>query len=152
MPFQARKLRVQLPCSVEGSLVELADEGPREPGPAQRRLAAELPTLPHTCYSFTILDYCHCSIPPRTLPQLPVCIEIDLPSLHLVALAEQPQRLVEPDLLPLLKRQLENRLAELGLTTEVVKNRMEALLDDIAVAERGLRDRQARDQDQGPDA
>jgi hypothetical protein len=81
-----------------------------------------------------------------------VCIEIDLPSLHLVALAEQPQRLVEPDLLPLLKRQLENRLAELGLTTEVVKNRMEALLDDIAVAERGLRDRQARDQDQGPDA
>jgi hypothetical protein len=124
MPFRAKKLRVQLPCSVEGSLLEFADNGAPEPG--ERAVLFE----PFTCY-LTMLDYCHCSVVPEIL-------------------AEKPHRLVEPDLLPLLKKHLENRLAELELVAEVVKKRMKAQLDDIAVAEQALRDRQSRDQDQEP--
>jgi hypothetical protein len=52
---------------------------------------------------------------------------------------------VEPDLLPLLKKQLENRLAEIDLAADAAKKRTQASLDDIAAAEQALRDRQARD-------
>jgi hypothetical protein len=141
MPFQAKKLRVQLPCAVEGSLVELADE-------ELIGQAAQPAFWPATCY-LTNFDYCACSIvhplpPTGCVPSgPPPCIDSTLNSLPKVLLAEEPRRLVEPDLLPLLKKQLENRLVELDLAAEVTKKRMEAQLDDIAVAERALRDRQA---------
>jgi hypothetical protein len=51
------------------------------------------------------------------------------------------QGLVDPDLLPLLKKQLENRLAEIDLAAQAAKKRAQADLDDIAVAEQTLRDR-----------
>jgi len=150
MPFQAKKLRVQLPCSIEGSLVELADDEPLEPGPRPALVVAAAAFFPFTCY-LTNLDYCHCSVPPQgCIPSgPPPCIDTGLRSLPQVLPAEQPQFLIEPDLLPLLKRQLENRLAELDLAVEAAKKRMEAQLDDMAVAERALRDRQAQDQEPG---
>jgi hypothetical protein len=54
-------------------------------------------------------------------------------------MADAP-RLVEPDLLPLLKKQLENRLAEIDLAAEAAKKRTQAHLDDIAAAEQTLRE------------
>jgi hypothetical protein len=61
-------------------------------------------------------------------------------------LAAESQRLVDPDLLPLLKQQLEHRLAEIDLAADAAKKRTQADLDDIAVAEQTLRDRQAEEQ------
>jgi hypothetical protein len=144
MSFRAKRLRVQLPCSAEGSLVELAADGPLEPGP--RPLHADWP-LSQTCHYLTGLDLCVCSVIPQTQGPGPPCFDSALNSAPQALLAEQPQRLIEPDLLPLLKKQLENRLAELDLAAEVAKKRMEAHLDDIAVAEQALRDRRAQDQE-----
>jgi hypothetical protein len=142
MPFQARKLRVQLPCSVEGSLVEIDGDG----GQQQGQVVANL--FLGTCY-LTRLDYCACSVvnPPGCVPSgPPPCIEITLDSLKIVP-AEQ--RLVEPDLLPLLKQQLENRLVELDVATQVAKKRTRAWLDDIAVAERALREHRVQEGEPG---
>lgn len=135
MPFRARKLRVQLPCSAEGSVIDLADGGP------ENVLAADSPYFPHTCY-LTWLDYCHCSYVPRPTYPPAGCIDSSLKSIPLMVMAES-QRLVDPDLLPLLKKQLENRLAEIDVAADVAKKRTQADLDDIAVAEQTLRDRQA---------
>jgi hypothetical protein len=138
MPFRARKLRVQLPCSAEGSVIDLADYG-SEKAPAEDR-----GYFPFTCY-LTWLDYCHCSyVPPETYPPAG-CIDSSLKSVPIYQLAEA-QRLVDPDLLPLLKKQLENRLAEIDLAAEAAKKRTQAKLDDIAVAEQTLRDQTAEEQ------
>jgi hypothetical protein len=138
MPFRARKLRVQLPCSAEGSVIDLAD-GESEKAPAEERAY-----FPFTCY-LTMLDYCHCSVlPPRTYPPAG-CIDSSLKSLPVVLEAES-ERLVDPDLLPLLKKQLENRLAEIDLAADVAKKRTQADLDDIALAEQTLRDQRAEEQ------
>jgi hypothetical protein len=122
MPFRAKKLRVQLPCSVEGSLVEHAEDPALEH--RQRPFPLQADTYFCTCY-LTDLDYCHCSV---VLPPF-------------------PEGLVEPDVLPLLRKRLEDRLAEIDLVADVVKKRMEAQLEDIAVAEQALRDRQAEGQE-----
>lgn len=144
MPFRAKKLRVQLPCSAEGSLIELGDEeaaaeGARPPG--------ILPVIGYTCYLSSPLDYCACSqVPPVNVPPGPACIDSALESLPLAVQAVQS--LVEPDLLPLLKRQLEDRLAQMDLAVEVAKGRLRARLGDIAIAEQALRDRQALEREQ----
>jgi hypothetical protein len=136
MSFRARKLRVQLPCSAEGSVIDL-EEGGSEEAPA-----AYPGQVPFTCL-YTFIDACHCSVP---LPYPPAtCIDSSLKSLPVMLLAES-QRLVDPDLLPLLKQQLENRLAEIDLAADVAKKRTQADLEDIAVAEQTLRDRRAEEQ------
>jgi hypothetical protein len=138
MPFRARKLRVQLPCSAEGSVIDLADGG------SENARAADVAYFDYTCY-LTWLDYCHCSYVPRPTYPPAGCIDSSLKSIPVMLMAEL-QRLVDPDLLPLLKKQLENRLAEIDLAADAAKKRTQADLDDIAVAEHALRDRQAEDQ------
>ncbi|MDA0638863.1 hypothetical protein OUY22_36090 [Nonomuraea sp. MCN248] len=118
MSFRASKLRVQLPCTAEGSLIDLADE-------EAPQLARE-GTYLCTCY-LTNLDYCHCS----------------------VVLTREQAYLVSPDALPLLKKQLEHRLAEVDLAAEAAKKQLREHLDDIAEAERALTDRSAREQGGG---
>jgi hypothetical protein len=134
MPFRARKLRVQLPCSAEGSVIDLAEGG------SEKAPAADY--FPFTCY-LTNLDWCHCSVPPTYPPA--GCIDSSLKSIPVMLMAESP-RLVDPDLLPLLKKQLEHRLAEIDLAADAAKKRTQADLDDIAVAEQALRDRLAEEQ------
>jgi hypothetical protein len=142
MPFRAKKLRVQLPCSAEGSLIELGDEEAAAEG---ARPLGILPVIGYTCYLSSPLDYCACSqVPQVNLP--PACIDSALESLPLAVQAVQS--LVEPDLLPLLKRQLEDRLAQMDLAVEVAKGRLRAQLGDIAIAEQALRDRQASEREQ----
>ncbi|SCG66469.1 hypothetical protein GA0070560_12356 [Micromonospora halophytica] len=110
MAFRAKKLRVQLPCGVEGSLVELDDQ------PVEHQVG----TYVCTC-SLTNIDWCNCSVRPEY---------------KLLA-----GGLVEPELLPLLRKQLENRLAEIDLVAEMTKKQLQAQLSDIGVAEQALRDR-----------
>ncbi len=55
MSFRAKRLRVQLPCAEEGSLVEVAEE--------DLNLSCQL----------TPLDYCGCSANPPTPPPPPPC-------------------------------------------------------------------------------
>jgi hypothetical protein len=136
MPFRATKLRVQLPCSAEGSVIDIADGG------SEKAPAADPGYFAFTCY-LTWLDYCHCSVVPRYLPA--GCIDSSLKSIPIMLMAES-QRLVDPDLLPLLKKQLENRLAEIDLAADAAKKRTRANLDDIAVAEQTLRDRRAEEE------
>ncbi|MFB4306791.1 hypothetical protein [Actinomadura sp. GTD37] len=141
MTFQARKLRVQLPCAVEGSLIELDDgEGGRQqPVPANARFFG------NTCYLSAPFDICHCSVLPPT-PGCqpsgpPPCIDETLRSLPQMVLAESAELLVDLDLLPLLKKQLENRLAELELAADAARERLRARLTDIGTAEEALRER-----------
>ena len=109
MAFRAKKLRVQLPCGVEGSLVELDDQ----------LVENQVGTYVCTC-SLTNIDWCQCSVRPVML---------------------LAGGLVEPELLPLLRKQLENRLAEIDLVAEMTKKQLQARLSDIDVAEQTLRDR-----------
>jgi hypothetical protein len=82
MPFRAKKLRVQLPCSVEGSIIDVADCG-SENAPA-------VPVLNiFTCY-LSMLDYCACSVVPKTAPA--TCIDAGLASVPVALLAEESQR------------------------------------------------------------
>ncbi|MEU4516414.1 hypothetical protein AB0G05_43580 [Nonomuraea wenchangensis] len=117
MSFRADKLRVQLPCGTEGSLVDAAADEAAQPALAREG------TYICTCY-LTNLDYCHCSI---VLPQ-------------------ERAQLVSPEALPLLKKQLEHRLAEVDLLAAAAKRQLQDRLDDISRAERALQDRQAQDQ------
>ncbi|MEV5555052.1 hypothetical protein AB0L44_15490 [Nonomuraea wenchangensis] len=117
MSFRADRLRVQLPCGAEGSLVDAAGDEAAQPALAREG------TYICTCY-LTDLDYCHCSI----------------------VLTQERARLVSPEALPLLKKQLEHRLAEVDLLAEAAKRQLQAHLDDISRAEQALRDRQAEDQ------
>jgi hypothetical protein len=142
MPFRAKKLRVQLPCSAEGSLIELGDEEAAAEGALPPGI---LPVIGYTCYLSSPLDYCACSQVPAVNVG-PACIDSALESLPLAVQAVQS--LVEPDLLPLLKRQLEDRLAQMDLAVEVAKGRLRARLGDITIAEQALRDRQALEREQ----
>lgn len=135
MPFRARKLRVQLPCSEEGSVIDISDGG------SEKAPAADY--FPFTCY-LTWLDYCHCSYVPEPTYPPAGCIDSSLKSIPVMLRAES-QRLVDPDLLPLLKKQLENRLAEIDLAADAAKKRTQATLDDIAAAEQTLGDRRVEE-------
>jgi hypothetical protein len=134
MSFRARKLRVQLPCSAEGSVIDLAEGGSEKAPAADSSFFC-------TCY-LTWLDYCHCSYVPRPTYPPAGCIDSSLKSIPVMLMAES-ELLVDPDLLPLLKKQLEHRLAEIDLAADAAKKRTQADLDDIAVAEQTLRDREA---------
>jgi hypothetical protein len=112
-------------------VIDLADES--EKGQAAARF------FEGTCY-LTWLDYCHCSYVPPPVYQPAGCIDSSLKSIPVLLMARS-QGLVDPDLLPLLKKQLENRLAEIDLAAQAAKKRAQADLDDIAVAEQTLRDR-----------
>ena len=140
MAFRAQKLRVQLPCSAEGSVVDLAAGDEREALRPDGPIAA-------SCM-VTMLDYCHCSVMPPVHYPPATCIDSAMDSRPVVMAIEQRPLLVEPEALPLLKKQLENRLAEMELAIEVVRARTTARLAEIAAAEQVLSERR----DQQPDA
>jgi hypothetical protein len=146
MSFRAKKLRVQLPCSADGSLIELGEEEPAAQGARQQAVVYH---LGYTCYLSSPFDLCHCSQMPCDPSGPPPCIDSALESAPQMLMAEAAERLIEPDLLPLLKRQLEDRLAQMDLAVEVAKNRLRERLGDIATAEQALRDRQAQGQEPG---
>lgn len=140
MSFRAKRLRVQLPCTTEGSLVPNDQPAPGGgvPGGVLPTGPVIAPSWAGTCM-LSWLDYCHCSI------EIMLCdVSTDTPCID-SALASapapaEPVRQVGADVLPLLKQQLEHRLAELDLVAALAKSHIQGRLDEIAEAEQALRE------------
>ena len=124
MPFEARRLRVQLPCAGSGTLVDVGRDDPdvvADPAPSSSLCP---PPPPPGCDAGT-----------SKVPPDPPC---GVPShLH----TDPYEGLWDPAILPLLRSQLTARLGELAATrahVDKAQAQIQGHLRDVSIAEREL--------------
>ncbi len=149
MPFEARKLRVQLPCGTDTEVREAGDErGCRFP--TGTPCPGKFPTDCAPAFATGCTPFPTCADFRSGACQLDSCIDSCIADTFclwtntvLLEDGENPRAFVAADQLPLLRERLELRLKEIDAFAQQLKDDVAAQLDEVGRAEQALKERDA---------